>query len=809
MPYQHIQNLFSAGELDPLLRARTDKEFYGAGCRTMLNFLPAPQGGVTRRPGTRYLGDAMSSSGRLIPFVFSASQGRVLEFGAQKMRVWVPNGTYVMKGGSVYEVATPYPTSALRKLRFAQSADVMYFAHPSYRPRKLIRYADDDWRWDNETYDGVQEPKLSFTSTIAAPTISLVVMTGTSESTVADRTYSYKVVSVSDDDGSESNASTAKSCTGKLLTSSYHPRIMWEGVQGAAYYKVYKYQGGVYGFIGRCTSTSSQITGMKANNVAATLKDLSMRYDPDDSKYKVSGGGYGWVSGGALIVFNASDSKWYKIDSPHSGYKGDYDSGDVTEMTGVGNDPACPVGTFSSVTYAAVTQTLYAFDDEHIAADTADLPLTYRNPFNGTGKYPSQVFFFQQRLGFAGTNKRPLTFWLSRSGEFENFANAVPPTDDDSIEASLAAQQAAAIAWCRPDRDCLVFGTESAEWTLQPSSGGVLTPRNCSFRPQSSIGSENIDAVGMTDSMAYVQRASKAVRAFAYQYTQDKYTGQDLTIVSRHLLKDVSIVSWAYQQEPYSILWCVTSDKKMLGLTVLPDQNVAGWHRHETDGQFLDVVSIPGTPDDQVWFLTKRGNTAMIEQLETFFRSDDTKKAFFADCSAVYDKTTATDYFDTGLAHLAGREVTVFADGSTYEGLTVSNAGRLDLPVAVKHAVVGLPYTSTLVPNMAEVMNNQINSLMHNRTILHARFRVINSMTFSAGVDALHPVIDRMSSTASGQTTFPVIPFYSEATDLDCVIGSGWKSDYPLTVQVTTPTPLTILAILLAMDVAQYSGRAK
>ena len=97
---------------------------------------------------------------------------------------------------------------------------------------------------------------------------------------------------------------------------------------------------------------------------------------------------------------------------------------------------------------------------------------------------------------------------------------------------------------------------------------------------------------------------------------------------------------------------------------------------------------------------------------------------------------------------------------------------------------------------------------MHDRTILHARFRVLTSMTFEAGVDALHPVVDRMSIHGE-RTTFPIEPFYDEATDLDCVIGSGWKSDYPLTVQVSTPTPLTLLAILLAMDVAQYSGRAR
>ena len=692
MPYQHIQNIFSAGELDPLLRARTDKEFYGGGARTMLNFLPAPQGGVTRRPGTRFLGNAMSESGRLIPFVFSASQGRILEFGNQKMRVWMPDGSYVVSGSSPYEVATPYPLSALRDLRFAQSADVIYFAHPNYAPRKLSRYADNDWRWTTPT----------FVPGIAAPRITGVTMQGSTESTVSNRQYRYVVTAVDSDSGQESAKSNEGSVWAKLLTTNYFPRITWNAVSGAAYYNVYKFSGGVFGFIGRAQGTT--------------------------------------------------------------------------------------------------------FDDTNIAADTEDSPLTYKNPFSGSGNYPSHVFFFQQRLGYASTTNNPLRFWLSRTGEFESFAAAVPPADDDSIEVTLAAQQAAQIAWCRPDRSCLAFGTESSEWILQPSQGSVLTPKNCSFQPQGSVGSEKLEAVGMTEGMVYLQRASKAVRAFSYQYSADKYVAQDLTLMARHLLKDVSITAWAYQQEPYSILWCVTSDGGMLGLTVMQEQGVAGWHRHTTDGTVKDVASIPGTPDDQVWLLVKRGSTAMIERLETFFRSDDLADAFFLDSAMTYDGQGASSF--NGLTHLAGRDVMVFADGGTIAGLKVTSQGTLTLPRTVKHAVIGLPYTSTLIPNMAEVMNNQVNSLMHDRTILHARFRVLTSMTFEAGVDALHPVVDRMSIHGE-RTTFPIEPFYDEATDLDCVIGSGWKSDYPLTVQVSTPTPLTLLAILLAMDVAQYSGRAR
>lgn len=110
-------------------------------------------------------------------------------------------------------------------------------------------------------------------------------------------------------------------------------------------------------------------------------------------------------------------------------------------------------------------------DDKNIGADTEDTPPEYEDPFEGEGNYPSQVFFHQQRLGFAASNSRPITIWLSRSGEFESMAKSTPPKDDDAIEVTLAATQASRIVWLQPDRSALAFGTEGSEWTLEPSEG--------------------------------------------------------------------------------------------------------------------------------------------------------------------------------------------------------------------------------------------------------------------------------------------------------------------------------------------------
>ena len=75
MPIYHTQNVLNGGEISPLLRGRVDQPRYSTGAREMLNFVPMPQGGVTRRPGTRFLGSALHASARLIPFVFSSRRG--------------------------------------------------------------------------------------------------------------------------------------------------------------------------------------------------------------------------------------------------------------------------------------------------------------------------------------------------------------------------------------------------------------------------------------------------------------------------------------------------------------------------------------------------------------------------------------------------------------------------------------------------------------------------------------------------------------------------------------------------------------
>ena len=83
---------FSSGELAPSLYGRVDIARYSTALRTCNNFIVRQYGGVTSRPGTRYIGRPGFRLGipkrvRLIPFQFSVDQTYVLEVSEHYARV--------------------------------------------------------------------------------------------------------------------------------------------------------------------------------------------------------------------------------------------------------------------------------------------------------------------------------------------------------------------------------------------------------------------------------------------------------------------------------------------------------------------------------------------------------------------------------------------------------------------------------------------------------------------------------------------------------------------------------------------------
>jgi len=152
-----ITNL-SAGEWSARMEGRVELEKYYSSCRILKNMLVVSQGGADFRPGTKFIvnGKTNADTVRLIPFSIKNVGEYILELGDKYIR-FIKCSTHAQiesAPDTPYEVVTLWDKDDLFELKYAQTQDAMYFVHPSYAPRKLIRTTDTNWSLETPTFSG-------------------------------------------------------------------------------------------------------------------------------------------------------------------------------------------------------------------------------------------------------------------------------------------------------------------------------------------------------------------------------------------------------------------------------------------------------------------------------------------------------------------------------------------------------------------------------------------------------------------------------------------------------------------------------
>ena len=329
--------------------------------------------------------------------------------------------------------------------------------------------------------------------------------------------------------------------------------------------------------------------------------------------------------------------------------------------------------------------------------------------WSATTGYPSCVTFFEDRLFFAGNALRPQRIDGSVVGDYENFAPTATDglvADDNAIAVSLNANDVNVIRWMIDDEKGLLIGTVSGEWIVRPSSlNEAITPTNIAAKRSTAFGSANIQAIRTGKASIYVQRAGRKLRELAYVYEVDGFRSPDMNVLSDHILEG-GVTEIAYQQEPYSVVWCVRNDGQLVGLTYERDQDVVGWHRHIIGGSFgsgdavVESVAVIPTPTgdaDEVWMIVKRtidgATKRYVEYMTPKFDAATAVDAFFVDSGLTYDGAATSTI--SGLDHLEGETLSVLADGASHPDVVVaSGAVTLNRASSVVH--LGLPYESDI-----------------------------------------------------------------------------------------------------------------
>jgi hypothetical protein len=178
--FVQMQTNFTAGEIDPLIRARNELKSYNNGLEKAKNVVCQPQGGITRRPGTRFLFKLPSSGAesaangvRLVAFEFSTSDSYMLCFTHNRMHIF-KNGALItnINGSGNNFLVTTVTSARLADLTWTQSADTLILCHQDMPPVRIVRGANDaSWTASNLVFGSI--PKFAFTLTTTNPAATL------------------------------------------------------------------------------------------------------------------------------------------------------------------------------------------------------------------------------------------------------------------------------------------------------------------------------------------------------------------------------------------------------------------------------------------------------------------------------------------------------------------------------------------------------------------------------------------------------------------------------------------------------------
>lgn len=165
-----LRTNFANGIISSPIQVRTDWAKFESSVADALNFIVTPSGGMKKRPGMRYLDDAMYIIVNgirvppiLVPFEFSIGQSYCLEFGDAVMRFWIDDHLIIDPNTNApYSIATPFSWQQAKEMTFAQYKDQLYCTHWDGPIRTLTRgpsATHTNWYWNTLIIDEADLPQ--------------------------------------------------------------------------------------------------------------------------------------------------------------------------------------------------------------------------------------------------------------------------------------------------------------------------------------------------------------------------------------------------------------------------------------------------------------------------------------------------------------------------------------------------------------------------------------------------------------------------------------------------------------------------
>ena len=431
-----------------------------------------------------------------------------------------------------------------------------------------------------------------------------------------------------------------------------------------------------------------------------------------------------------------------------------------------------------------------SFRNPGLTPDFSITPALPQDKFSTPGEYPSTCAYHQQRRYFGNTQNDPDAIFGSRVGFPDNFGISSPLQDDDAITFRIAGNNHHAVRRLVALKNLLVM-TAGGEWRMV-GAGGVITPNSIELDQETYVGiSKDVAPAVVGNSIIYVQARESKVHDLNFDQDVEGLAGRDLTVFASHLFDGYTMTSLDYALSPDSIVWVTRSDGTLLGLTYIREQDVWGWHRHQTSGgAFENVCVVPEPGEDGVYVIVQRHGRRYIERLATRSILNFNQQAFFVDSGLSYSGAPVSSV--GGLSHLEGDEVDAVGDGQYLGRFTVAG-GAVNLGASYSDIHVGLPITADI--ETLDLDNPGSGSLRSAQKRTQAVNILIDSSSrgFQAG-----PTVDRLKRYNPSQYDSSTASFSGQ---IEMSIDANWRKPGRIYIRQDQALPLTVLGIIPLVEI--------
>lgn len=808
-----FQTNFTAGELTPKLAGQVDFKKYNNGVELLENMTVFPQGGATRRYGTKFVAEVKDSSKitRLIPFEFNIEQSYILEFGDQYIRFFKDNGQITNA------------TKNITNITQANPAVVTVASHG---------YTNGTDVWINSVGGMTQLNGRRFR--IANVTTNTFELSGVDSTGYTAYTSGGTVASVYE--------------IASPFTESMLYDIQFTQSADVMYIVEETLQPRKLSRTGHTSWTLS------------TVQFINGPYLDDNETSTTFTSSATGVGAGRTLTASSTTG---------------INDGAGFLTTDIGRSVRMKDGW--GVITARTSTTVVTWEiklDLGSAAATTDWALGAWSDDTG---YPKTVSFFEQRLIFGGSTSFPQTIWASESGFYEHFhRGAGDPADAFiyTIAANkvntirwLAPARDLIVGTAggefkvgRPTGEPLQ--PDNVQITQQTTYGGYNTQpiqignsvlflqrqrkkiREFAYRfeddayqaPDMTLLAEHITGNGITDvdyaqepdSIYWAVRDDGTLLGMTYQRQEDviawhrhimggsykltfngasdvtdysvdpNYNGY-ITISSHGLNTGDSVVYSAgggtklsglvdgdtyfvYKKDVNNIELASTYEQAIDRTVLQIGDGVGANHTLKAQAQVKSVSTISEDTENQVWIIVRRrinGNIVQyVEYLDPLIKLD----------SGLSGVVNGDSTSITGLDHLEGEEVQILIGDAVYPNQTVTNGAiSVNLPsnTSYKSIEIGLGYTSRIKTMRVEAGSQAGTAQGRKKRYNEVMVRLHKTVGIIINGDQL-PF--RTSSTPMGQS----IP---EFTGDKRVTNLGWDRDGQIEIKQEQPLPMTVLGI--------------